>query len=324
MRLGKQPKPEDATPLPDEKVQETADYDSWYSALFSFVFHFLLFLIVSLLGSAVPSKPALPVTVSAVQVSDGPDRSDSGDLGDGPPGGDVAEVSTEPEKPNLPGTEAPAETIEALTDVPMETVPLDNAPTQQEIVDKRSEAQRQAARAQTAAQAARDRLNQTPGATRGGGGGSGGGTGSGSGGGGSRAARWVLRFNTSSPRDYLAQLGGLGADVAFPQRGDKYLFVSNLAGTLTKVTRTLGQESRVFWIDENPQAVSGVAEVLGIPVPPLMAAFLPPALEEKMVRLELAYKNAASEDEIIQTVFDCVKRGGSQEVIVTDQKLRGR
>ncbi len=327
MRLGKQPRPEAEAALADEQVQETADYDSWYSGLVSFVFHFLLFLIVSLLGSTVTSKPALPVTVSAVQVSDGTASGDPGSMEDGLAGGDVAEASAEQEQPNLPSPESPSEAIESLTDVPVETVPLTTAPTKQEIADRRSEAQQQATRAQTAAQAARDRLSQTPGGSRGGGatGSSGGGaTGSGGGGGGGRSARWVLKFNTNRASDYLSQLGGLGADVAFPQRGEKYLYFTNLSGTPAKSIRDLAQESRIYWIDENPQSISGIAGVLGIPIPPAMVAFLPPALEEKMVKLELAYKGAASEEEILQTVFECVKRGGSQEVIVVDQKLKGR
>ena len=37
-----------------------------------------------------------------------------------------------------------------------------------------------------------------------------------------------MRFNTRTPRDYLGQLGGLGADVAFPDRGEQYRYFTNL------------------------------------------------------------------------------------------------
>ena len=54
--------------------------------------------------------------------------------------------------------------------------------------------------------------------------------------------------------------------------------------------------------------------------PEAMLAFLPVELEQRMLKMELAYKGAASEDDIIQTVFECVARGGGFDVIVVDQK----
>ena len=149
-------------------------------------------------------------------------------------------------------------------------------------------------------------------------------TGGGSGGGrAGRAARWVLQFNTSAASEYLSQLGGLGAEVAFPQQGDSYLYFSNLGGSPTSSTRDLSSESRIYWMDSDPRSYRSVAARLNVPSPPFMVAFLPAALEEKMLKLEKAYKGVQDEDKIAQTVFECVRRGGGYDVIVVDQRLRG-
>ena len=57
-----------------------------------------------------------------------------------------------------------------------------------------------------------------------------------------------------------------------------------------------------------------------------MIAFLPLDLEEKMSRLEMARareRGVSREEDIRQTVFECVRRGGGFDVIVIDQTLFG-
>jgi hypothetical protein len=180
----------------------------------------------------------------------------------------------------------------------------------------RQEASEAAAAARAAADAAREKLNENLGGTPGGGSeGTGGGTGRAG-----RAARWVLRFNTTSPQNYLAQMGGLGAEVAFPQQGDQYIYFSNLSSSPTRTVRDLSDENRIFWIDQDRGSFGGVAQTLGVPSAAMMLALLPVELEQRMTQLELAFKGATSEQEIIQTVFECVRRGGGYDVIVVDQK----
>jgi hypothetical protein len=65
-----------------------------------------------------------------------------------------------------------------------------------------------------------------------------------------------------------------------------------------------------------------MAKLLGVPSAPFMVVFLPRPLEDKMLKLELAFQGARSEDEIAQTEFEAVPRGGGYDVIVIDQKLR--
>jgi hypothetical protein len=118
----------------------------------------------------------------------------------------------------------------------------------------------------------------------------------------------------------LLQLGGLGAEVAFPQRGDQYAYYSNLDGSPTRAVRDLSRENRIFWIDNDSQSFGDVARELGAGSAPMMIAFFPLELEERMSKLELAYRGRASEADIIQTVFECVSRGGGYDVMVVDQK----
>lgn len=318
-------KPTPPQPAPDEEeVRERGDYDSWYSALISFLFHFFLVLLAPLFVKAMGPRETLPPAVASVAVVDSDSDASAGDAGDGLPSSDLPEMSQDQQTPDM-AAEVPKEAITAVTDIPLEEVDLTDATAKQAIQESRQDAAEQVKRARSAASAARDRLNQNlggkPGTGTGTGTSGGGGTGTGRAG---RAARWVLKFNTANPRDYLAQLGGLGADVAFPQRGDDYRYFTDVGGSPKSSVRKIDQESRIYWIDENPQACAGVAQELGIPAPPVMLAFLPESLEAKMLKMELAFKGAESEDDIVQTIFECTRRGGGYDVIVVDQTLKGR
>jgi hypothetical protein len=64
--------------------------------------------------------------------------------------------------------------------------------------------------------------------------------------------------------------------------------------------------------------VAAVCRTLGIDVSPMMIAFLPLKLEDRMLQLELAYNNLG-EDQIASTHFECVVRGGKYDVVVVHQ-----
>lgn len=151
------------------------------------------------------------------------------------------------------------------------------------------------------------------------GGGSGGLEGGGAGGRGARVARWVLKFNSRTSKHYLEQLDGLGAEVAFPMVGNKWQYYLNVSSTsrMSEV-RDLTSESRLYWVDEKPESISGVAQELGIAVPPFMIVFLPLPLEDRMLEMELAYQNLR-EDEIQRTDFEVISRGGGYDVKITRQ-----
>ena len=296
-----------------EELHPPPDYDPYYSGLASFVFHFCLFVILPFLAAIVTTEPRMPPAVDVVHVID--TGSETEQIDDLPSGMEGQTPSPEAPPSNLAFDAPPLEAIN--TDVQVD-IPTNVDISPQDVIRVAANAAAQAQQAAAAAaSAARDALNTNLGGTPGSAG-SGGGGGTGRAG---RAARWVLRFNTTNPRDYLDQLGGLGAEIAFPDRNDKYRYFTNLANSPQSTVRTLDNEGRIYWIDED--TFMEVAAELGVSAP-VMLAFLPQALEEKMLKLEMARareRGVTEEADIIQTTFVCVRRGGSFDVTVTDQRL---
>ncbi len=289
---------------PEAELHEPPDFDPYYSGLASFVFHFCLFVLLPFLFAIVKTQDRLPPTVDVVQVVDA--RMDGSEaFSDLPSGLETQEQAASSEM----AVEVP--TTEINKNIDVEVTTKFNEEDVQKTADNAVKQARQAAAAAKAAAASA--LNENLGGTAGGGGS--GGTGRAG-----RAARWVLTFNTSNPQDYLRQLGGLGADVAFPAAGGRYKYFTNLAGTPTSSLRDLDKENRIYWMDD--RSYFEVAQLLGVQAD-LMIAFLPTPLEEKMSKLEMARareRGVTNEEDIIQTVFEYVNRGGG-DVIIVDQKL---
>lgn len=293
------------TDEPDAELHEPPDYDPYYSGLASFVFHFCLFVLLPFLSAVVKSQDRLPPTVDVVQVVDA-QMDGSETFSDLPSGLETQEQDTSAEM----AIDVPTQEINK--DIQVDVTTEFNESDIQQTADNAVKQARQAAAAAKAAAASA--LNDNLGGTAG----SGGSGGTGRAG---RAARWVLTFNTSNPQDYLRQLGGLGADVAFPAEGGKYKYFTNLAGTPTSSLRDLDKENRIYWMDE--RSFYEVARVLGVQAD-VMIAFLPGPLEDKMSKLEMARareRGVTREEDIIQTVFEYVNRGGG-DIIIVDQKLK--
>lgn len=294
----------------EEELYEPHDYDPYYSGLASFVFHFCLFIILPFLSSIVRSEDKLPPAVDVVQVIDN-NTEGSDTFSDMPSGLEAQETELPSETP----METPP-TPELDKSIPKEAPPeLEFNP--EELENSARDAVRKARAAAAAAASAAasqmtENLGGSPPTSSSGGSGRAG-----------RAARWVLRFNTRTPRDYLGQLGGLEADIAFPGRGDNYIYYTDLDSSPTRSSRTLDRENRIFWIDQD--TFQQVADHLGISAP-MMVAFLPTTLEEKMSKLEMARareRGVTREEDIKQTVFECVHSGRGYDVIVVDQTLVG-
>ncbi len=153
-----------------------------------------------------------------------------------------------------------------------------------------------------------------------------------------RALRWSLLFNTIDSADYVAQLQGLGAVLAFPVResgGDfEYRTVRNLtpgrAKLLNEDIRNI--QAMVRWIDDKPRNAIGVMTVLGLPMPKISQdklhffACMPERLEQKLLELELAYLKkqnpGRSEDDIFETKFKIKVRNGKYQPEVYEQTLK--
>jgi hypothetical protein len=145
---------------------------------------------------------------------------------------------------------------------------------------------------------------------------------------GERLVRWMLRIESrgirgEAVRDYLVQIEGLGGVIAFPAKGDKWLYVYHASDPAQRSTqeKDLSDENRIYWTNEKRETVIDVCHYLGIARADLMVMFLPTELEERMARLECEYQNK-NEEEIAQTIFLVVREGGKYGVRVIAQTLK--
>jgi hypothetical protein len=136
-----------------------------------------------------------------------------------------------------------------------------------------------------------------------------------------RVMRWTMLFDTQSGADYVRQLDALGAIIGVPMPNEQYKIIRNLKqkpaqGQVEDLTKI----NRIFWVDNNPESVQSLANGLGLkPTPELLVAFFPKNLEEKLAKLERDYKKL-EEDQILETRFRVVKKGGVYEPVVLDQR----
>jgi hypothetical protein len=282
------------------------------SSAASFAFHLFILALIPLFAYAVATRENKPPTVDVVVVGEEPTAA-AGE-GDGLPMESEGLESSEPPSETTPSQPVEAEKVKETDQFkPAET----NVPTKTAAASDAAEKARDAARAaKESVQRVKDRINKNMNK----GSGTGGGGGPGPTGRAARPARWVLKFNTSSPKDYLAQLEGLGANVAFPAQGDKWRYFAEPSSNPGKSEmKDLDNDSRISWIDEN--TYQAAANTLGVGGAPFMLVFLPESLEEKMLRLELAYGNLEEED-IEYTHFVVERRGGGYDIRVIAQKAK--
>jgi hypothetical protein len=144
-----------------------------------------------------------------------------------------------------------------------------------------------------------------------------------------RGLRWVLRFRVSSGRDYIDQLKAMKAELLIPVPPDnkKFILISDLSNPTQKVAeesdlRKLAK--KIQFSDGRPDQVRDVAAALNIPgnpPPRVFWAFFPKELEEELATKETGYRNRRSED-IEETIYRVVVRGGKYELIVDEQKVK--
>jgi hypothetical protein len=135
--------------------------------------------------------------------------------------------------------------------------------------------------------------------------------------------RWTLLFNTRTGEDYVRQLRGLGAILAIPvKEGERpeYKVVRDLSQRPARLLdEDLSKIKRIFWMDDKPRSVREVLSTLGLPQRPShFVAFMPHELEQKLLRLEKGY-GGLEEDQIFETKFRIVERGGRFEPEVVEQ-----
>jgi hypothetical protein len=143
-----------------------------------------------------------------------------------------------------------------------------------------------------------------------------------------RMLRWSMLFNTQTGADYVRQLRGLGAILAIPvKEGERpeYRLVRNLSQRPAQLLEEdLSKINRIYWIDDKPRSVQEVMKTLGLQLQPRhFVAFMPEELEQKLLRLEKAHAGL-EEDQIFETKFRVVERGGRFEPEVIEQTPKKR
>jgi len=140
-----------------------------------------------------------------------------------------------------------------------------------------------------------------------------------------RVLRWALLFNTKSGIDYRDQLVGLGAIVAVPSKEEgHYSVIRDLKKPAPKVEDVTSM-NRIFWIDDKPESVRALFQAMNQPVPSAFVAFFPKDVEDRMLRLELAYTEqkyrTRDENRIQETRFDVIKDGDKYDIKVNSVYL---
>jgi hypothetical protein len=142
-----------------------------------------------------------------------------------------------------------------------------------------------------------------------------------------RAERWIMHFNTLDGHDYLRQLADLSLGmkektlVVMPQPGGGFLVFRDLnrqppVGRVEDVSGIQG----ISWTDEKPESVASLSRALGLAfVPERFHVFFPNELERKLLELELKYRGKR-EEELKETHFQIVRRGGVYQPIVISQR----
>jgi hypothetical protein len=138
-----------------------------------------------------------------------------------------------------------------------------------------------------------------------------------------RILRWKMQFNTFDGRDYLTQLDELGAILAVPEprSADAYRVIRDLKRTPAHgEIEDLKTIERIFWIDDKPESVRSLAMALGLQVPPPhIVAFFPQSLEQELADKEKKFKGR-SENQIKETRYRVVRRGGKYVPEVESQR----
>jgi hypothetical protein len=144
-----------------------------------------------------------------------------------------------------------------------------------------------------------------------------------------RVIRWNMVFDTRHGEDYRLQLQSLGAILAVPAGVGadglvQYHVIRDLRPPARPVQEDLRNIKRVFWVDNRPESVGPLMEALRLPPAPLVVAFFPVEVEDKMAQQErnFAQSRGQNVNSVQETRFRIVFNGrtGKYEPVVTDQR----
>jgi hypothetical protein len=127
--------------------------------------------------------------------------------------------------------------------------------------------------------------------------------------------RWEVNFRVTSPEDHIRQFAALGAILAIPDPQGRYHVFRDLNHRVGRV-EDLSNINRIWFIDRNPDTVAGISSLLRMPQPPVLIAFFPQELEERMAEMEKQYRGQREDDIHDKFMFQVVPRGGTYQVVV--------
>jgi hypothetical protein len=150
---------------------------------------------------------------------------------------------------------------------------------------------------------------------------------------GQRQQRWKMIFDTRSGNDYVRQLNALSTILRFDV-GNKSYIVRNLSERPAKpVELALDAEGRPtdpeiktrnWWLDDDRDSCVAVKEALGLSfTPDAIYAYFPIAMEESLVKKELAYGKPygrTKEEDIGETRFKVEFQRGTATINVIYQE----
>jgi hypothetical protein len=290
----------------------------------------LIIYIASVLSNTKESLPVEPVRLAL-----GGGGGSKGGSGDGKGVGKAPEENLGQEDPDPQPGEVDAPKQPALNKVELKQVEQKFDPVSQRFFEATTSVQ--ARRFAQLDDKLRNKLSDGLNPGKGGGGtGSGGGKGAGTGSGDGDAAgpgkatlnqrerrmlRWHMKFEARNGPEYLAQLRGLGAILAFPvNEGAEptYKVVHNLTPGRAKLeSEDLSKIHKIYWIDDKPRSVQDILAALGLgirPTPSKFVAFMPQKLEDDLFAQERRYvenvlRRPFQEDKIEETIFRAVPAG---------------
>jgi hypothetical protein len=136
-----------------------------------------------------------------------------------------------------------------------------------------------------------------------------------------RMLRWVMVFETQNPHDYVKQLAGLGAILAIPTGSGQYKLIKDLMHPQL-VDEDVASLNRIYWVDDKPQSVASVLQILKVSMRPThFVAFMPQELEQRLGEMERQYQSLA-EDEIYETKFKVFRTPNGYDVKVINQSRK--
>jgi hypothetical protein len=135
--------------------------------------------------------------------------------------------------------------------------------------------------------------------------------------------RWRLEFSCDG-REYLRQLRSLGAIVGIETQIDPRTIVifRKLFIPAEGDLENWNAIKRVWWIEVRAEVVQALVRALEIDLQPQrLVVFLPPEVEQKLLRVELHHAQSNDEHQIEETVFQFVKVGHDRfEPVVISQR----